>query len=73
MALDLKAKPGHCAECVMGMPFYVPCNKPATCIVYWPGGEECPQCDMCANHSTRNRGAKRKELPKDPCSDHLTE
>ena len=53
----------RCMECQLGTSVYVPCFKPATCIVYWPSGEECPQCDFCADHSVRNRNAKRKPIP----------
>lgn len=64
MSLELKAKPGGCGECVMGAPFYIPCNKPAVCIVYWEHStEEVPMCAADADHNVRNRGAKRKDLP----------
>lgn len=57
--LALKAKPDGCEECVMGAPFYVPCNKPATQLIGWKHRTEGPyrMCDMCADHNVRNRGA----------------
>ena len=52
------AKPGCCQECVMGAPFYFPCNKPAVKMIGWPKrGESYRMCAMCADHNTRNRGA----------------
>lgn len=53
------AKPDGCQECVMGAPFYVPCNRPATRLIAWPRRGEGPyrMCDRCAGHNTKNRGA----------------
>lgn len=41
----------------MGMPGYIPCNKPATQIIRAKDGVVIAMCDMCADHNTRNRGA----------------
>lgn len=57
--MQLKAKDHCCEECVMGVPFYAPCNKPAVTMIDWPARGEGPlrMCAMCADHNTRNRGA----------------
>lgn len=54
------AKAGCCQECVMGIPFYAPCNEPATKMIGWPRRTEGPyrMCDACADHNVRNRGAQ---------------
>ncbi len=66
----IQAQPNCCEEQV-GMPGggVLPCNKPATQIidVNRPGSSEGPyrMCDMCADHSVRNRGMKfvRRYIP----------
>lgn len=62
MTLDLnellKAKPGGCQEtmALTGL-LYVACNRPAVSIVATPAGrEQYRMCEMCADHSLRNRG-----------------
>lgn len=57
----LKAQPDCCEECALGMGnAYIPCNKPATVIVDTGRKTEGPyrMCDMCADHSVKNRGMK---------------
>jgi len=60
MTLELVAKPGCCGECVMGAPFYVPCNKPAFTLIGWKGRSDQPvlMCDGCADHNIKNRGGE---------------
>lgn len=38
---------------------YIPCGRPATAVVYFPGHGEGPynMCPPCADHNTRRRGA----------------
>ncbi len=57
-AIPLKAREHCCEECMMGSPIYVPCNKPATKVIGVRDGGEGPyrMCDMCADHSVKNRG-----------------
>ena len=58
--LVIKAKEGCCEECVMRMPFYAPCNKPAINIVGWkhrPNEGPYRMCEMCTDHNVKNRGA----------------
>ena len=51
----IEAKKHCCEECVMGMPMYIPCNKPATKIIA-ADGTTYRMCDACADHSVNNRG-----------------
>lgn len=56
----LKAREGGCEEASMASSLtYIPCNKPATRMISWPARGEGPyrMCDMCADHSVKNRGA----------------
>ena len=56
--MPIEAKPGGCEEAAIGMPGYIPCNKPATKMIGWPGREgPYRMCDGCAHRNTRNRGA----------------
>lgn len=58
--LQLKAEIGCCEEASMhSTSTYVPCNRPAKFMVGWPHRQEGPyrMCEMCADHSVRNRGA----------------
>lgn len=61
------AKPHHCEEASLFAPpgCYLPCNEPATKIVTGRDGVDIAMCDMCADHNTKNRGA-RSERPYDP-------
>jgi hypothetical protein len=56
----IKAKEHCCEEAAMGMgDAYFPCNQPATKIIRprQNGSEpDLRMCDMCADHSVRNRG-----------------
>jgi hypothetical protein len=57
---ELKASPGCCEEAsTLSREHYIPCNRPATNMVGWPHRNEGPyrMCDMCTDHSVRNRGA----------------
>jgi hypothetical protein len=57
----LEAKPDCCQATALGMgDAYIPCNKPATKVVKPKGRGEGSyrMCDMCADHSLRNRGFK---------------
>ena len=57
--LALVAKPDEgakCEEAAMGIPFYVPCGKPAEFIIA-NRNERVNMCPMCANHNIKNRGA----------------
>lgn len=57
-----------CKEAALGLPFYLPCGKPADFIVGWIGrdDEHIPMCWMCADHNVRNRhGVKRAITPED--------
>lgn len=60
--LDIKAKEDCCEEAAIGnpLPFYMPCNEPATSIVGWEERSEGPyrMCECCAYHNIKNRGAK---------------
>lgn len=53
-------KPDGCEEAALGLPFYLPCNKPATFIVGWIGRRDAPirMCDHCKDHNVRNRGGE---------------
>lgn len=55
--MNLKANPDCCEEAALGIPFYAPCNKPATKIIGWKGRSDTPirMCDDCANHNIKNR------------------
>lgn len=55
------AKPGCCQEAALGVPFYLPCNKPATQVVGWKGRRDEPirMCAACADHNVRNRGGEK--------------
>jgi len=64
----MKAKDGHCQEAMMGLPGYVPCNKPGAYIVSWPSGEKSLQCVDCTDHSVQNRGAKAEAWDDDIAS-----
>lgn len=56
---ELKAGPGRCEEAsMMSREKYIPCNQPATTLID-TGGQTLRMCDMCADHSVRNRGMKR--------------
>ena len=59
VTMIIEAKPGCCEEAALGMPLYVPCNKPARYMVGWLHRKEGPyrMCEMCAYHNVRNRGA----------------
>lgn len=59
--LELKAKSDGCEACIMGAPFYAPCNKPPVYMVGWPTRNDGPyrMCAMCADHNMRNRGASK--------------
>lgn len=46
-----------CKECALGMPFYIPCGKPAEYIVV-NRNEVVPMCFPCADHNVRMRGAR---------------
>lgn len=50
-----------CQEAALGLPFYLPCGKPADFIVGWHRrtDEAIPMCWMCADHNVRNRGGKK--------------
>ena len=54
----IQAKPDCCEECAMGVPIYLPCNKPAENIVGWKGRSDTPirMCFGCTDHNVRNRG-----------------
>src|SRR6266511_1032943 len=54
----IEAKPGGCQESNFLIPT-LPCNKPAVKMIGWPTRNEGPyrMCEMCADHSVRNRGA----------------
>lgn len=56
--MNLKAKPDCCEEVALGVPFYAPCNKPATNVVAWKGRSDpaLRMCDFCTNHNVHNRG-----------------
>ncbi len=56
--MNLKANPDCCEEAALGIPFYAPCNKPATNVVGWKGRSEpaIRMCDACTNHNVTNRG-----------------
>lgn len=56
--MNLKANPGCCEEAALGIPFYAPCNKPATNVVAWKGRSDpaIPMCGFCTNHNVKNRG-----------------
>lgn len=57
--ITFKAKPGGCEECVMGSPFYLPCNQPAVHMIQHPSAEgPYRMCEHCADHNVKNRGAK---------------
>lgn len=58
--MPLKATPGCCEESALGLPGYIPCNKPAVSIIRWKGRCDAPirVCEMCADHNVRNRGAE---------------
>lgn len=47
-----------CKEAALGLPFYMPCGKPAVKIVGWKWRQDTPipMCAMCADHNVRNRG-----------------
>lgn len=53
-----EARPGGCQESNYMFPEF-PCNKPAIRMIGWPARGEGPyrMCEMCADHSTKNRGA----------------
>ena len=55
--MDLKAKPDCCEEASpMSRNFYIPCNRPASSLVYSPQDKATYRmCEMCADHSVRNR------------------
>lgn len=61
MGLKLEAKPGCCEEAAMGLPFYAPCNEPATAVVGWKGRTDKPirMCFGCMDHNIRNRGGEK--------------
>ncbi len=56
--MNLKANPDCCEEAALGIPFYTPCNKPATNVVAWKGRSDpaIRMCDFCTNHNVHNRG-----------------
>ena len=60
--VQFPAEPGGCEEAVILFPEQTKafsCNKPATNFVGWPRRGEGPyrMCEMCTDHSVRNRGA----------------
>lgn len=58
--MNLKAKVNCCEEASPASgEHYIPCNAPATRLIGWPERKEGPyrMCEMCADHSIRNRGA----------------
>lgn len=54
---QLPAEGATCRECAMGSPIYIPCGRPATCIVT-NRGETYPMCRACGDHNVKNRGAR---------------
>lgn len=63
--MTLKAMPGRCEDAfALSGDTYIPCNRPAVRMIGWrdiQGGlSEGPyrMCDMCADHSVRNRRAE---------------
>jgi hypothetical protein len=56
----LTARPGCCEEAI-GLPTYIPCNRPATDVIDWrPRADAAIRvCRDCMDHNVRNRGATR--------------
>lgn len=56
--MKLEAKKDCCEEAALGLPFYTPCNQPATKVVGWKGRSDTPirMCVACTDHNVRNRG-----------------
>jgi len=65
MTLDLKAGEGCCEEASnWSVSYYIPCNAPATKMVYSPRDKRAYRmCDACAHHNIKNRGCT---LAKEP-------
>lgn len=58
--MNLVAAPDGCEEAALGVPFYAPCNRPATMVVRWTGRRDpaIRMCDACADHNVKNRGGE---------------
>jgi len=59
--VDIKANPNCCEEAsLLSRNYYIPCNRPAVCIVGWKGRSDTPirMCEMCTDHNVKNRGGE---------------
>lgn len=54
----MKANPHCCEEAALGVPGYIPCNKPAVSVVKQPDGNKVAMCVACAWHNVNNRGGE---------------
>lgn len=55
--IDLKCQEAHPAS----REDYIPCGRPATCIVHYPerkNEKALSMCDPCGHHNVKNRGAR---------------